>query len=66
MTGPGRRGSGPPRDLLPDLFELAGERARAPQPAPPPQRAEPIVPGEHPESALSISGLVRTAKEVLE
>jgi exodeoxyribonuclease VII large subunit len=64
MTGPGRRGSEPPRDLLPDLFELAGERRPAPpQPA---ARVEPPVPGEHPESALSVSGLVRTAKEVLE
>ena len=64
MTGPGRRGSGPGRDLLPDLFSLSG--------TPAPAREEPIarradaVPGEYPESALSISGLVRTAREVLE
>ena len=66
MTGPGRRGSDPPRDLLPDLFELAGERSRAARQAPEVQRAEPEVPGESPETALSISMLARTAKEVVE
>ncbi|HUF29279.1 MAG TPA: exodeoxyribonuclease VII large subunit [Gemmatimonadaceae bacterium] len=64
MTGRERRGPGPGRDLLPDLFSLSG--------TPSPARMEPVarradaVPGEYPESALSISGLVRTAKEVLE
>ena len=64
MTGPGRRGSGPGRDLLPDLFSMSG--TPAPPREEPAGRRSDAVPGEYPESALSISGLVRTAKEVLE
>ncbi|HSJ65561.1 MAG TPA: exodeoxyribonuclease VII large subunit [Gemmatimonadaceae bacterium] len=58
MTGPGRRGSPRPHDPLPDLFEPAG--------GPAPVRRRAAAPGEAPDTALTISGLVRTAQEVIE
>lgn len=69
MTGRGGegRGSGERRDLLPDLFGMA--RQPSPPPPPPPApiaRASDAAPGEYPESALSVTSLVRTAREVIE
>ena len=58
MTGSGKRGASDSRDPLPDLFELAEGRV--------PVRRRDVAPGEEPETALSISGLVRTAQEVVE
>jgi exodeoxyribonuclease VII large subunit len=59
MTGPGRRG--PPRQRAaapePDLF---GHAAAVPEPR------RDVAPGEEPESALTVSTLVRTAQEILE
>ena len=61
MTGPGRRG--PPRQRAPlpepDLFAESAS-------APPPVRRRDVAPGEDPETALTVSSLVRTAQEILE
>lgn len=58
MTDPGRRRPAPRRDPLPDLFAMAGKEAA-------PRRPD-AAPGEEPETALTVSSLVRTAQEIIE